>query len=194
MSTTRHLTAPAPDTGGRLHALTALVSDPTMDPATKRARLQGWRGADLERAVAAGGAQRLGPAVCGSLALVAAVTGSTLVLLVTLATAAVGVVAANHPVETLYNRIAARRARPQLPANRAAKRLGCALGTTFLGGAWIAAAVGSTALSTVLLVQLGGLALFVAATGICVPSIVFTLLFGADAGTRRHLVPSTAAR
>jgi hypothetical protein len=36
--------------------------------------------------------------------------------------------------------------------------------------------------------SLGALATFVTFSGICVPSFIFTALFGAERGTRRHLL------
>ena len=202
MTTTRTTTTktPATDTtpvhstgssgfGARVEELAQLLTDPDFDRNTNLARLQGWRGDELAAATdAATFAQRVGPATCGVMALAVAVTGFTPLLLVTLATAIVGVFANNHAAESVYNVIARRRGRQAMPANRAAKRMGCTVGSLFLGGALVANAVSATTVATILLVALGSLALFVAATAICVPSIVFTLLFGSERGTRRQII------
>ena len=80
-----------------------------------------------------------------------------------------------------------------IPANRAAKRTGCFMGSLFLAGAGLALATGHGSVATVLLVMLGSLAWFVGTTGICVPSIVYTLSFGAERGTARRIFgPPTA--
>jgi hypothetical protein len=98
------------------------------------------------------------------------------------ATAFVGALAPNHPFETLYNSWAQRRGRQRLPANRAAKRLGCVMGALFLGGATVAGMAGAPTLALVLALVLASVALFVASTGICVPSVIFTALWGARRG------------
>lgn len=171
------------------HDVIALLGDTTLTWSQRRTRLQGWRGPEADQADAAAGAQRLGPALCAVGATAGALMGSPLVLAATAATALAGTFAANHPFEWLYNRWAASRGRQQLPANRAAKRLGCAIGVIFLGGAAIAFSVGASTLGLVLALILGCTAAFVATTGICVPSLLFTVLWGA----RRAAAPSLAA-
>lgn len=166
-----------------------LITDPRFARDENLLRLQGWRDEGLSEAVGTNWiAHRLAPAVCGGLSLAVIATGSTPLLLITLASAVAGVFAANHPVESLYNAFASRRGRQPMPRNRAAKRLGCAVATLFLAGAAIGGALGYDTLATVLLAALGSLALFVAATGICVPSIMSTLMFGSERGTRRRLI------
>lgn len=174
---------------GRIAEARMLLTDPRYARDTNLARLQGWRGEDLAASVAAGRrAHRVGPAFCGLLSLAIALTGSPVLLATTLATALIGVRAPNHPVELGYAVWARRAGEQPLPPNRAAKRLACAVGSLFLIGAAVSMAVGATVVGNVLLVTLGTLALFVAATGICVPSIMFTLMFGADRGARAQLI------
>ena len=173
----------------RFHAMTELLTDARFDRRTNLARLQGWRGDDLTAAVDTNTlGHRLAPAICGVAALAVATTGSAVLLMAVLATAIAGALARNHPAEAAYNVITRRAGGQPLPANRAAKRLGCALGSAFLGAAAIATALGYTTTSTVLLVALGSLALFVAATGVCVPSMMFTLLFGIEPATAPRLI------
>lgn len=172
----------------RFDDLKTLITDPRFARDENLLRLQGWRDEGLSEAVGTNRiAHRLAPAVCGGLSFAVIATGSTPLLLITLASAVVGVFAANHPAEWLYNALASRRGRATMPANRAAKRLGCAVGTLFLAGAAIGGALGYDTLATVLLAALGSLALFVAATGICVPSMMSTLMFGSERSTRRRL-------
>ena len=170
-----------------LNEVTSLLTDRSLSWAQRLTRLQGWRGADAECAAAAPIAQRIGPAVCAVGAFLGAALGSPAVLAVFAGTALVGVVAPNHPVEVLYNRWASRQGRPVLPPNRAAKRLGCAIGVAFLGGAAIAYATGATTVGLTLAVVLGTTAAFVAITGICIPSMIFTALWGAERATASQL-------
>ena len=166
-----------------------LLSDPTLTWSQRRTRLQGWRGPEAEQADAAPRAQRLGPALCAVGAIAGALMASPLVLAAVAATALAGTFAANHPFESLYNQWAASRGGQPLPANRAAKRLGCAIGVIFLAGASSAYTLGASTLGLVLALTLGGTAAFVATTGICVPSLLFTLVWG----TERAAAPSLRA-
>ena len=163
-----------------IREVTSLLTDESSSWGHRLARLQGWSGADAECAAAAPAAQRVGPAVCAVGAFVGAATQSPVVLAIFAGTAAIGAVARNHPFEVVYNRWAASRGRPTLPANRAAKRLGCATGVIFLGVAAIAFASGATVAGLALALVLGATATFVAVTGICVPSIVFTAVWGVE--------------
>lgn len=151
------------------------------------ARLQGWRGAEAEEASTARTAQRLGPAVCAVGALVGALLGSPPILAIFAVTALIGAVAPNHPLERLYNAWAGRNGRPCLPANRAARRLGCAIGFVFLAGAAVAFAAGASVLGFVLALVIAVTAAFVATSRICVPSMLFTVIWGAEKATRPTL-------
>lgn len=149
------------------------------------ALLQGWRGPDVACAAAARGAQRIGPATCAVGATLGAVTRSPLLLGAVAATAVAGTVAPNHPFERVWNWVARDR---QLPANRAAKRLGCVIGALLLGGGALAYAVGAATLGLVLALVLAVTAAFVAITGICIPSMIFTAVWGSDRASAPHLV------
>ena len=169
--------------------LTGLLADSTLTWSERLTRLQGWRGPDAAAADRAQLAQRLGATVCAVGALAGVAAQSPVVLGLFASTALVGAVAPNHPVEAAYNWWATGRRRATLPSNRAAKRLGCAIGVMFLGGATLAYAAGAATLGAVLALILGATAAFVAVTGICVPSIVFTVLWGAE----RACAPSLAS-
>jgi hypothetical protein len=174
---------------GTTAELTALLRDSSLTWTQRRTRLQGWRGEAAEQADANPFAQRIGPGVCAAGAFLGVATSSPLVLAVFAGTALLGAFAPNHPFEQLYNRLASSAERPPLPRNCAAKRLGCLMGVAFLGGAAVAYVLGASTLGAVLAIVLGGTATFVAVTGICVPSILFTLLWGAQ----RAQAPSLAA-
>ena len=104
-----------------------------------------------------------------------------------------GAFAANHPVESALGAWSRRRGRPALPANPAAKRLGCAVGAVVLGAATIAFSEGAATTGTVLALSIGSLATFVAATNVCVPSMLFVSIWGEDRSTQRQLVHITTA-
>jgi len=193
MTTDTRTTATDSAPNSNFASIKAVITDPGHDRRVNLLRLQGWRGDKLEdSARTAPFAHKLAPAACGILSLVAAVTGSMALVLVTLATALTGAVARNHPFETVYNAIARRTGGQTMPPNRAAKRTGCAVGSVFLAGAAIAWVVGLDILASVLLVSLGSLALFVAATGLCVPSMMFILVFGAERSTCPYLISNGA--
>jgi hypothetical protein len=82
--------------------------------------------------------------------------------------------------------VAVRIGKPPIPANRAAKRLGYALGSLFFAGSAAALSTGYSTLGVALM--LGTLAGFVATSNICVPSIVFTILWGEDQATSPALI------
>ncbi len=117
-----------------LHDLATLLGDASLTWTERRTRLQGWQGPEAELADRALVAQRVGAAACAVGAAIGAALESPVVFVAVAATALVGAVAANHPFEVLYNRWARSRGGGVLPANRAAKRLGCAIGVVLLGG------------------------------------------------------------
>jgi hypothetical protein len=169
--------------------LRTVLTDERFGRTQRLLRLQGWRGAELSAAARAGAATHLGPAVCAALAWVVVATGSLPIAVFTLVTSVVGVLAANHPVETLYNVFARRTGRGPIPRNRAGKRLGCAIGTLFFGATSIAFVADQMLVGRVIVGSMALVATFVAITGVCVPSIMFTLAFGANKAT----APSLAA-
>ena len=66
------------------------------------------------------------------------------------------------------------------------------MGVVFLGGAALAYAAGAVTLGLVLALILGATATFVATTGICVPSMLFTVLWGTERACSAGLVSSRA--
>lgn len=167
----------------RLGPLTDLLTDPEHPASSRLLRLQGWRDADLAQALAAGWATRIGPAVCGALGLTIAVTGSAGLAAVAAVAALVGSVARNHPIELVYNRVAVGSGWVPLPPNRAAKRFACLLGGSLFTGSAVGFAVGAHGLALGCAVVMTAVPLFVAASGVCVPSLLFTLLWGVEAAT-----------
>jgi hypothetical protein len=163
--------------------LAFLLSDRRLTWGLRLAHLQGWRGSDATQAAAAQRAQRLAPALCAVGAIVGAALASPFVLALFAATAVIGAVADHHPFEVAYNAAARKLELPVLPANRAAHKLGCVMGIAFLGGAAVAFGLGAVTVGVILAGTMGATGIFVAISGICVPSMMFTLVLGADRGT-----------
>ncbi len=163
-----------------MNDLTEVLTDPTYTRDERLVRLQGWRGAEADQALSSGWAAHAGPAVCAVGSLAAGILRSPLLLAALVVTAMIGAFAPTHPAEATYNYFARKRGAAEVPPTRAARRLGCGLGVLILGTAAVAFLAGATTLAMVLSISFGLLALFVAVTGVCVPSIVFTLLWGSE--------------
>lgn len=167
----------------------AILGDSERPRAERLVRLQGWRGDDVDRAAEAGQiAQRIGPATCALASVALAATRSVPLGAVVAGTAVVGALAPLHPFESAYGAWSQRRGRPLLPSNRAAKRLGCAVGSVMLGASTVAFATGAPRTGTALAVSLGALATFVSTTNVCVPSVIFISVFGEERSTRANLI------
>lgn len=176
----------APHSAG-LRRATAILGDERFDRPTRLLRLQGWRGDGLATAVAAGPAHRLAPGFCAVGATGVAAIGSSVLALALGLTAVIGIFAPNHPVETAYNGVARRFGRPEVPPNRAAKRLACLLGTLFLGTSAFALELGATVTGQIIAGAFAAVAWFVTLTNLCVPSVIFVSVFGEERSTRRRL-------
>jgi hypothetical protein len=164
-----------------------LLTDPHFDRNRRLLRLQGQRGQALEQAVAAGWAMRLGPAQCALLGAVALLVAESWLYLVLAVTSSLGVMTRHHPVEWVYVWWAPRHGRTPPPPNRAPRRFACLLGAiTFL-----VAATGLAVDLPLIFWAAGGflvvLPTVVATTNVCVPSLFFTLLVGADRATASSL-------
>jgi hypothetical protein len=140
--------------------------------------------------VAAGWAMRLGPAQCALFGTIALLLGDPSVFLVLGAVSSVGVFTSHHPVEWLYVWWARRYGHPTPPANRAPRRFACLLGAVcfLVAGVALSAGAGWIFWPTALLLVL--LPMYVATTNICVPSLLFTLVFGAERATCESLPAS----
>ena len=168
--------------------LKAVLGDERFDCSTRLLRLQGWRGSELTCAIGAGYAHRFAPGFCAIGAATIAFTGSGLLATAMMSTALVGIFARNHPVETVYNAVASRTGRSTIPRNKAAKRLGCAMGTLFLGGSAVALGLGADAVGRSLAGVFAAVAGFVAGSNVCVPSMIFTALFGSERAQADKLI------
>ena len=170
--------------------LNSILTDQSFERDMRLVRLQGFRGHEAEEALRSHVGGRLAPALCGAGAILGVALASPLLLGALALSAGIGTIAANHPIENVYNVMARRRGAAEVPVNRAGRRLGCFIGTIFLGGSALAYALGNTAVGAALGLSLGSLALFVAATNICVPSIIFTLVRGSERTKLRAFFPA----
>jgi hypothetical protein len=165
-----------------------ILSDPRFNRNCRLLRLQGQRGQGLEHAVRTGLAVRLGPAQCAFFGALALVMADVRIYVVLAAVSAVGVFTKHHPVEWLYSWWRVNRDRVALVPNRAARRFGCLLGAVCFLAAGVALSVDAPWLFWPNAVLLVALPAFVALTNVCVPSLVFTLMFGAERAARESLI------
>jgi hypothetical protein len=171
-----------------------ILTDPAFSKTQRLLRLQGLRGADLTQGEAAGWAVRLGPAQCAVFGLGALLLASAPLYLVLAVPALIGGFAPNHPLERGYSWWARRTGRVPLPANRAARRSAClAGGVFFLAAAW-GLAIGPAHLFWVAGISMVLVPGFVTLTNLCAPSLVFTLLFGAERASSASLIAALGQR
>jgi predicted small integral membrane protein len=170
-----------------------ILTDPRFDRNRRLLRLQGQRDSRLDQAVAAGWAMRLGPAQCALFGTIALLLSDPSVYLVLAAVSSVGVFTSHHPVEWAYVWWTRRQGRTPPPANRAPRRFACLLGAASFGLAAVGLVAGAAPLFWSAALLLVVLPAFVAVTNICVPSLVFTLMVGAERATCESL-PASLAR
>ena len=174
-----------------LSQVQALLTDSRFDRQTRLVRLAGWRGDSVEEAVRSGWRLRIAPAFCAVASIGLGLLGEPLLLGLLAASAAVGAIRGNHIVEELYNATFGRRG-VAIPKARAARLFGCAMGAVVISASAVAFAAGLPALGLTLALTMGAVATFVAVTDICVPSIMFILMFGSSRSTEGSFVRSLA--
>jgi hypothetical protein len=122
---------------------------------------------------------RFAPALCGIIAAIGTATASPWLLWALALIAAAGAVLPFHPFDMVYN-VGVRRFShgPRLPANGAPRRFACAIATLWLllTGALFAAGYGAAAYA--LGASFVFVAVLVATTHICIPSIMFRTICG----------------
>jgi hypothetical protein len=168
-----------------------ILKDPRRARPERLLRLQGLRDEPLAQGLAAGWSVRLGPAACAVAGAVALVVASPVLYLAFAGLGIVGAVAPHHPVEMLSVVWARGTGRTPPPANRAARRSGCLAGAALFALAALGLTVGPAALYWAAGLVMVLLPAFVAATNVCVPSLVFTLFLGADRATCPTLTQRT---
>lgn len=145
----------------------------------KRLDIQGFDTVERERLAEVAPWLRLAFGLCTGLAVVATVNASTALLAALAVVALTAAVFPVHPFDLIYNHGIRpfTRTRP-LPRRGAPARFACGMGAVWLVGTVVAFESGVPALGYGLgyaLAMVGGL---VATLDICIPSMVFRLLFG----------------
>jgi hypothetical protein len=166
-----------------LNDVQQLLTDPAFDRTRRLLRLQGQRGPMLEKAVASGWAMRLGPGQCAFFGTLAIAFGQPRAYVLLAALSSIGVLTSHHPVEWLYVWWARRHGRPSPPPNRAPRRFACLLGAGCFLVAGLALSTGTGWIFWPTALTLVALPTFVATTNVCLPSVLFTLVVGADRAT-----------
>ena len=149
-----------------------------MDSTRSRLEAQGYVGVGERTLADIQFGLRFSPALCGVGVTIGTVLASPTVLLVMLATAAVGAATPRHPFDWLYNLgIRHLLGKPAIPRNAAPRRFSCAVASVWLAATIVTFAVGWVVPGYVLGAAMAGMAGFVAVTHMCLPSLVYTRLF-----------------
>ncbi len=121
---------------------------------------------------------RFAPALCGAGIAIGTAVASPWILGFMMLTALAGAATPRHPFDLLYNYLVRHAAgKPVIPRNGAPRRFSCGVGTVWLAGTIGAFLAGWDLVGYALGFSMAGMALFVAATHICLPSLVYTRLF-----------------
>jgi hypothetical protein len=116
--------------------------------------------------------------LCALLVTVAVALGSPTLIGTATVIALSTVVLPSHPFNYVYNSLIRRwtGTRP-LPSSTPQGRFSCGFGGIWLAGTTVAFATGATTLGTVLGGLIAPIAILVAATHICIPSMLYNVLF-----------------
>jgi len=149
----------------------------SLSPATTwRLRVQGFAADDAWLAEVAPWL-RLAPALCATVTAIGTVTASPLILAALAATAILGAILPFHPFDVLYNYgirfLVGKRA---LPPNGAPRRFACGMASLWLIATALLFANGEAPAGYLLGTLFVAVALLVATTDICIPSIMFNFV------------------
>jgi hypothetical protein len=155
-----------------------------------RLEAQGFRNLDDDALAEIGPWMRWAPAICAPVMAVGTIFASPPVLWGLAAIALLGAVFPRHPFDLLYNYGVRRltRTRP-LPPHGPQRRFACGLATVWLVGTGLAFHEGAMVLGYVLGGVLTAVALLVAVTHFCIPSLVYNTLFLRSATPRLSRAP-----
>jgi hypothetical protein len=122
---------------------------------------------------------RWSPVFCTTVMAVGTILASPWILWGLAVTAALGTILPSHPFDYVYN-FGVRRltGTPPLPANGAPRRFACGMATAWLVATGTAFAADLTVLGYVLGGILTAVAALVAIMHFCIPSLIYSLLFG----------------
>ena len=149
----------------------------------KRLQRQGFVGLDDNLLNEIGPWTRFSTSLCAILMGIGTILASPSVLLVAMATALLGTILPFHPFDLLYNYgVRHMTGTRPLPPNPIQRRFACGIATLWLGGTFWAFSAGALIVGYVLGGILTAVALLVSTTDICIPSLVYGLMFGKLAG------------
>ena len=149
--------------------------------ATRRKRLDTQGLVDVDDATLASVGRWMGLAfgVCATLAAVGAALASPLFLWFLVPIAVLATVSPVHPVDFVYNHTLRHvTGTPSIPKRAMPTRFGCGVGTVWMLATIWAFESGNTALGYGLGGALSCVALLVATTDICIPSMIYEAIFG----------------
>lgn len=152
----------------------------TISPSTlRRLDIQGFDGVDPACLAPVAPWLRLTFALCAALALTATLLASPVLLLVVAAIALVGALSPTHPFDIIYN-VGVRRVTgtAALPKRGAPTRFACGLGAACLVAIATLFRGGYTTAGYAFGGSLVAMATLVSTTDICIPSLVYRMLFG----------------
>jgi hypothetical protein len=145
----------------------------------RRLDIQGFDSVDERYLAQVGRWRRLAFVLCASLAAVGTALASPAILLVLAPIAAIAAVSPVHPFDLAYNYgIRHLTGTGPLPRRGAPSRFACGVGSLWLLATAWAFSAGHVAAGYVLGAALTSIALLVATTDICVPSMIFRAVFG----------------
>ena len=157
----------------------------TLSPETRRRLdIQGFERVDDQTLAPVARWLRLAFALCALLALGGTLLASPTVLVVLAGIAAIAAASPVHPFDRLYNHgICRLTGTGPLPRRGAPSRFACGLGATFLVVAAWAFTTGHMIVGYAIGAMLTGSATLVSTTDICIPSLIYRLMFGFPART-----------
>lgn len=144
----------------------------------RRLDIQGFE--DLDDATLAQTQQwlRFAPATCAAVAAIGTAFALPLLLWALAVIAALGTVLTFHPFDLLYIAVRHVRGGPLLPANGAPRRFACGVGMVWLIATGTLFAAGYDLLAVLLGASFVAVATLIAATHICIPSMIFRTACG----------------
>jgi hypothetical protein len=147
--------------------------------ACDRLRVQGYAGLDDDALSEVEPWLRWSPAVCTAVIAAGVVLASPVLLWALVPFAAAGALMRRHPFDYVYNYGVRRLIRtPALPGHGAPRRFACGLAAAWLVATGALFALGAATAGYVAGGILTGVGLLVATTHLCIPSIIYGLLFG----------------
>jgi len=122
---------------------------------------------------------RLSPALCMLWVVLGTVLQSPWILAALLPFALAGGLARSHPFDALYNQVIRRFTQTSsLPPHPVPRRFACLTASAWIAATSLAFALGKGGAATALGMSLAGVALVNVATGFCLPSWLYSRMFG----------------